>query len=78
MLENGFTLIFPAPTVSTVTLDDRVNTGPFNISNRSGTNFNITGIPVVNLTMAGQADITATGVSIPHILADHLHFRPDR
>ncbi len=61
-LANGFTIAYPAPTVTGITPSMGTNNGSMAITNLAGTNFR-TGA-TVKLTMAGQPDITATSVSV--------------
>jgi peptidoglycan/xylan/chitin deacetylase (PgdA/CDA1 family) len=58
-----FTIYRPNPTISSITPNSGVITGPVNITNLSGGNF-VNGQTSVKLTMSGQTDISGTGVSV--------------
>jgi len=57
-----FTYAADPPTVSSITPNSGLNTSTISITNLAGAGFS--GTPVVNLTRSGQANITATGVTV--------------
>ena len=59
-LTGGFTVNHAAPTVTSITPDSGVNTGPVGITDLKGANFY--GTPTVQLQKSGQNSITATSV----------------
>jgi len=61
-LTNGFTINYPAPTVTSITPNSGANSGSVNITNLAGSGF-LSGA-AVKLTKTGQSDITATGISV--------------
>ena len=61
-LTYGFTVYNPAPTITSITPNNGVNTGTISITNLAGTGF-LAGA-TVKLTKAGQSDISATGVTV--------------
>jgi PKD repeat protein len=61
-LVDGFTITNPAPTVTSLTPSEGVNTVPVFISNLAGTGF-LTGA-TATLSKAGQSDIVATGITV--------------
>jgi PKD repeat protein len=64
VLPNGFTVMNPAPTLTSITPDSGYNNGVVSITDLAGTNFLTTGTTVVNLTKTGEANITATSVVV--------------
>ena len=61
-LANGFTITYPAPTVTGITPGSGINTGSTSITNLAGSGF-LAGA-TVKLTKSGQSDIIATGVTV--------------
>jgi hypothetical protein len=62
-LGGGFTVVYPAPTVSAITPNSGLDTdNPKSIENLAGTNFKVGA--TVKLTKTGQADVQATNVIV--------------
>jgi len=61
-LASGFTVKYPAPTVTAITSNSGVNNASVSVTNLAGTGF-VTGA-IVKLTKSGLSDITATSVTV--------------
>jgi len=64
VLPNGFTVMNPAPTLTSITPDSGYNNAVVSITDLAGTNFLTTGSTKVNLTKAGESNITASAVNV--------------
>jgi len=61
---NGFTVTNPAPTLTDITPDSGYIGSTYEDVELTGTNFLTDGAPGVNLTLAGEENITATNVAV--------------
>ena len=73
-LTNGFTVIYPAPTVSGITPNSGVTGTTVNITNLAGTGF-LSGA-TVKLTKSGSSDINWDFGFSCFVDADHVQFQP--
>jgi hypothetical protein len=70
MLEDGFTVENPAPTIASITPNNALNTGTFDITNLAGTGF-LAGA-TVKLKKTGQADLLPVGSSTVVVSATQI------